>query len=118
MSFNTKVRLVLITSAVALGTAVPAAFAHDTGTWRGDFYTESGGTPDAPAATYSREVMEKKVAPSGLTAAAGTWRGDFYTEASGTPDAPAATYSRQVMEKKVAPSTSIYLTSLPWVSPY
>ncbi len=111
MSFNTKVRLVLLTSAVALAAATGPAIARDTGTWQGDFYTEAGGTPDAPAATFSRQVMEKKIAQSGVTAS-GTWRGDFYTEAGGTPDAPAATYSRQVMEKKVAQSTTIKLASL------
>lgn len=117
MSFNTKVRLVVLTSAVALGAATAPAFAHDTGTWRGDFYTEAGGTPDAPAATYSRQVMDKKVAQGGVTAA-GTWRDGFYTEAGGTPDAPAATYSKQVLDKKVAQSTSIQLASLPSVPAY
>ena len=117
MGINTKVRLVLFTSAVALAAATAPAFAHESGTWLGEFYTEANGTPDAPAATYSRQVMDKKVALSGVTAA-GTWRDGFYTEAHGTPDAPAATYSAQVVSKKVAQSTSISLASLPSVPAY
>ena len=117
MSVNTKVRLVLLTSAVALAAATAPAFAHDAGTWRGDFFTEAGGTPDAPAATYSRQVMDKKSAQSGV-AAAGTWRGVFFTDAGGTPDAPAATYSEQIANKTVAQSTPIKLASLSSVPVY
>lgn len=64
MSFNTKVRLVLLTSAVALAAATAPAFAHESGTWLGEFYTEANGTPDAPAATYSAQVVNEKVAQS------------------------------------------------------
>ena len=117
MKLNTKVRLVLLTSAVALATATAPAFARDAGTWQGDFYTEAGGTPDAPAATYSKQVMENEVAQSGVTAA-GTWQGNFYTLAGGTPDAPAATYAKQVLDKKIAQSNSIQLASLPSVPVY
>jgi hypothetical protein len=117
MSINTKVRLVLLTSAVALAAATAPAFAGDAGTWQGDLYTEAGGTPDAPAATYSKLVMNKKVEQSGVTAA-GTWQGDLYTEAGGTPDAPAATFSKQVLDKKVAQGTSIHMASLPSVPAY
>ena len=117
MSFNTKVRLVFLTSAVALAAASAPVFAHDTGTWQGEFYTEVSGTPDAPAATYSKQVVNRKVAQSGVTAA-GTWRDGFYTEIRGTPDAPAATYSAQVVNKKVAQSTSIKLASLSSVLAY
>ena len=117
MSINTKVRLVLLTSAVALATATAPAFARDAGTWQGDFYTEAGGTPDAPAATYSKQVLEKTVAQSGVTTA-GRWLGDFYTEPLGTPDAPAATYSGQVLGKKVAHSAAIQLATLGSVPAY
>ncbi|GEM_PF-5556362 len=117
MSFNTKVRLVLLASAVAFAAATAPAFAHESGTWLGEFYTEANGTPDAPAATYSRQVMEKRVALSGVTAA-GTWRDGFYAEAHSTPDAPAATYSAQVVNKKVAQSAPIRLASLPSVPAY
>jgi hypothetical protein len=111
MSINTKVRFVLLSSAVALAAATAPAFAGDAGTWQGDFYTAAGGTPDAPAATYSRQVMDKQVEQSGETAA-GTWQGDFYTLAGGTPEAPAATYSKQVLDKIVVDSTPIQLASL------
>jgi len=117
MSINTKVRLVLLTSAVALAAATAPAFARDAGTWQGDFYTAAGGTPDAPAATYSKQVLDNEAAQSGVTAA-GTWQGNFYTLAGGTPDAPAATYSKQVLDKKVAQSISIQLASLPTVPAY
>ena len=112
MSFNTKVKLVVLTSAVALAAAAPSAFAMRAPTSLAGFYTDADGTPDSPAATYSKQVIEKKVAPSNVAAiAAGKWQGDFYTEASGTPDAPAALFSKQVIEKQVAPSTSSEPTS-------
>jgi len=117
MSINTKVRLVLLSSAVALAAATAPAFAGDAGTWQGDFYTAAGGTPDAPAATYSRQVMDKTVEQNRETAA-GTWHGNFYTLAGGTPEAPAATYSKQVLDKIVTDGTPIQLASLTIVPRY
>ena len=111
MSINTKARLVLFSSAVALAAATAPAYAGDAGTWQGDFYTAAGGTPDAPAATYSRQVMDKQVEQGGETAA-GTWQGNFYTLAGGTPEAPAATYSRQVLDNIVTDGTPIQLALL------
>ena len=117
MSINTKVRLVLLSSAVALAAATAPAFAGDAGTWQGDFYTAAGGTPDAPAATYSRQVMDKTVEQNRETAA-GTWHGNFYTLAGGTPEAPAATYSKHVLDKIVTDGTPIQLASLTIVPRY
>ncbi len=69
MSINTKIRLTILASAIALAAAAPAAFA-DSGTWYHGIYTESGGTPDAPAGRYTQEVMQKTIAPSGADSAA------------------------------------------------
>ncbi len=118
MSLNTKVRHVLLTSAIALTVAAPSAFAMHAGTIQGGVYTEAGGTPDAPAATFSRALLEKRVEPSAVVAASGRWQGGFYTEARGTPDAPAATYSKQVIEKNITPSIATHLASQPWVPVY
>ncbi len=116
MSF--KIRIVVLASAAAIATAAPAVFAQDGGKWDGDFFVAEGGTPEAPAATYTRQVMEKFIAPSEPRAASGSWNKDFYTEAAGTPDAPAATYSRAVIQKQAAARAPSALASLPWVPRY
>lgn len=119
MSFNSTIRLVVLTSAVALAATAPAAFAARAATSLGGFYTEAQGTPDAPAATFSRQVTEKKIVASSAAAApAGKWVGNFYTQPNATPDAPSATYSRQVIDKHVAPSTSTNTGSLVSVPAY
>ena len=118
MSVSTKVGIVVFASAAAFTAAAPSAFAADSGKWVGNVYVASAGVPDAPAATYSRKVMDKGVAPSDAPAASGSWNKDFYTYANGTPDAPAATYSRQIVQRMVASSESITLASKSWIPAY
>ena len=106
MSFNTNIRLTVLAAAFALA-AAPSVFAQNAGTWQGGFHTDrSYGAPD-DGARHSKEVMDKKVTPSGVaTADTGTWQGDFHTDRSyGAPDC-AATHSKEVMDKKVPPGGS------------
>jgi len=118
MSVSSKIGIVVFASAAAFTAAAPSAFAADSGKWVGNFYVASAGVPDAPAATYSRQVMDKGVAAGNAPAAGGSWNKDFYTAANGTPDAPAATYSRQVVQRKVATSESSTLASKSWIPAY
>jgi hypothetical protein len=118
MSISTKIGIAVFASAAAFTAAAPSAFAADSGKWVGNTYVASAGTPDAPAATYSRKMMDKVVAPGDASTASGSWRKDLYTYANGTPDAPAATYSRQVMEREVASSESNTPAPKYWVPAY
>ena len=60
MSINTKIRLTILASALALAAATPAAFAQGAGTTdKKGIHTDAGGTPDAPAARHTPEVMKK-----------------------------------------------------------
>lgn len=104
MSINTKMRFTIFASALALAAAVPAAFALDTGTTFRGMHTDPGGTPDAPAAMHTQEVMQKHVASGGMMANAGIWFQGIHTDPGGTPDAPAGRHTREVMHKNVAPS--------------
>ena len=99
--------------------AAPAAFALGTGTTYGGIYTAPGGTPDAPAARYTQQIMQKTVASRDVSADAGTTYRGINLEPRGTPDAPAARYSQEVLQKKVVPSshTSIAV-GLPGVPAY
>ena len=103
MSINTKIRFTILTSALALAAAAPAAFA-DSGTWYHGFHTDAGGTPDAPAARHTQQVMNKKVASGSAPADTGTWNRGFHTDPNGTPDAPAGQHTLEVMQKAFAPS--------------
>ena len=69
MSINTKMRLTILASALALAAAAPAAFAQNAGTWYQGIHTDAGGTPDAPAARHTQQIMQK-IAPSGPASAA------------------------------------------------
>ena len=111
MAINTKIRLTLLASVVALAAAAPSAFA-DYGTWQSGFHTDPGGTPDAPAARHSKQVMDKKIAPSSVAAVnTGSWLGSFHTDPGGTADAPAALHAKEVMAKQLTPGTLSYAAS-------
>ncbi len=119
MSISKKFRLSIIASTVMFAAAAPAAFA-EYGSWDAQgFHTDPGGTPDAPAARHSREVMEKNSAAGSMTANAGTWYQGIHTDPGGTADAPAARHSQEVMQMKVVPSNpAVPDLPKPWVPPY
>lgn len=104
MSINTKTRIAILAAVVAIAAAAPAAFALDAGTSYRGMHTDPGGTPDAPAAMHSQEVMQKMVQSGGMMANTGTWHQSMHTDPGGTADAPAARHSQMVMQNKFAPS--------------
>ena len=60
MFINTKIRLTIPASALALAAAAPAAFAQGAGTTdKSGIHTDAGGTPDAPAGRHTHGVMQK-----------------------------------------------------------
>jgi hypothetical protein len=72
-----------------------------SGTWFGNVHTDAGGTPDAPAGSHSREMMNRaEPQASAGSSLPGTWYRGIHTDAGGTPDAPPASHSRQTMEKQ------------------
>ena len=101
MSINTKTRLTILASVVALAFAAPAAFAQTGTTDKKGIHTEAGGTPDAPAPRHTEKVMKKKVASKSAAApdAGKTDKKGIHTDPGGTPDAPAARHSPEVMKK-------------------
>ncbi len=103
MSVNTKIRLTLLASVVALAAAAPAAFA-DSGTWYQGIHTDPGGTPDAPAARHTEQVMKEKLTAVGAVPDNGKWYQGIHTDPGGTADAPAGRHTPDVMQKKAAPS--------------
>jgi len=104
MFINTKTRLAIL--AVALAAAAPAVFALDAGTTFRGMHTDPGGTPDAPAAMHSQEIMQKNMASGGMMVDMGTWHQGMHTDAGGTADAPAARHSQMLMQKSFAPGGS------------
>lgn len=118
MSINTKIRLTILASVVALAAAAPAAFADSGTTYRG-IHTDPGGTPDAPAARHTEQVMQKQVASVGVALDSGTTYRGIHTDAGGTADAPAGRHTQEVMQKKIAPSgPASAAMELPWVPAY
>ena len=92
MSINTKIRLTVLASALALAAAAPAAFAQGAGTTdKQGFHTDPPtGSADAPPARHSKKVMEKKIVPSKVAPDTGTTdKKGFHTDPStGSADAP------------------------------
>jgi hypothetical protein len=119
MSINTKTRLAILASVVALAAAAPMAFALDAGTTYRGMHTDPGGTPDAPAAMHSQEVMQKMMSSGGRMASTGTWYQGMHTDPGGTADSPAGRHSQMVMQQKFAPGASAPLApAQPWVPNY
>ncbi len=103
MSVNSKIRFTILASAVALAAAAPAAFA-DSGTWYQGIHTDPGGTPDAPAARHTEQVMKEKLTAVGAVPDSGMWYQGIHTDPGGTADAPAGRHAPDVMQKKATPS--------------
>ena len=106
MLFNTKIRLTVLAAAIALASG-SSAFAQDAGKWQGGIHTDPSHGAVDDGARHTKDLMDKKVVPSGGPAAnTGTWQGGIHTDpATGSADAPAARHTKEVMAKQAAPST-------------
>lgn len=78
MSINTKIRLAILASSVALAAAAPAAFA-------GTAYAPEGGKADATAAGNTGQATQGKLVPIG--AVPDTGAASSYKPEGGTTDA-------------------------------
>ena len=67
MTINTKMRLTILASALALVVAAPSAMAQASGTWYGNIHTDPALT-DGVRLSHSRALMEKKIVPSNAAA--------------------------------------------------
>ena len=106
MSFNTKIRLTILASAVALA-AGSSAFAQDAGKWQGGIHTDPSHGAVDDGARHTKQVMDKQVTPGRVAQNAGTWLGSIHTDpTTGSAEAPAARHTKEVMDKTVVPSTS------------
>ena len=104
MTINTKMRLTILASALALVVAAPVAIAQDSGTWYGDWHTDPV-TSEGTITRHSRAIMEKKVAAPAATAQdTGTWYGDMHTDPV-TSEGTITRHSRKLMEQKSVPSS-------------
>ena len=105
MIINTKLRLTILASALALVAAAPVAIAQDSGKWYGNTHTDPA-TPEGLVVRHSRPLMEKTPAtPAATGQEAGTWYGDIHTDPA-TSEGLVIRHSRELMEKKIAPSNS------------
>jgi hypothetical protein len=103
MTFNTKIRLGFLASAVALAFTAPSAYANGDRTMR-NILTDPGSTSGAPAGVRTEQVKKKS---SGVALDAGK-TGGMHTDPGGTPDSPAAVHTPGVMQgtsRGVAPDT-------------
>jgi len=105
MSTNTKIRLTILASVVALAAAAPAAFA-DSGTWYQGIHTDPpNGSLDTPAASHTEYTMNKKIVPSNVAPNTGTWYQGIHTDPpNGSLDTPASSHTEYIMNKKIVPS--------------
>ncbi len=118
MSSKKTIRFTILASALALAAAAPAAFA-DSGTWYQGIHADPGGTPDAPAARHTEQVMKEKLTAYGAVPDAGTTYRGIHTDPGGTADAPAGRHTQVVMQKKAAPiALSLIPLQLPGVPNY
>jgi len=105
MTINTKLRLTILASALALVAAAPVAIAQDSGTWYGDMHTDPV-TAEGLVIRHSRALMEKKIAaPTAIAQGAGTWYGNMHTDPV-TAEGTITRHSRALMERKIVPSTT------------
>ncbi len=105
MTINTKLRLTILASALALAAAAPVAIAQDSGTWYGNMHTDPV-TAEGLVTRHSRELMERKIAaPAAVAQDSGTWYGDMHTDPV-TAEGLVTRHSRELMEKKIVPSKS------------
>ena len=118
MSINTKMRLTILASALALAAAAPAAFAQSAGTTYRGIHTDPGGTPDAPAGRHTQQVMQKQVASYSVAPDTGTWYKGIHTDPGGTPDAPAGRHTQEVMQKIAPSGPASAAMQVSWVPAY
>lgn len=84
MSINTKIRLAILASSVALAVAAPAAFAVGPDTT----YRPEGGTPDATTGKDLEQVLNHKLVPVDVV------------PDSGTPDATSGHETKKIKHMK------------------
>lgn len=104
MTFNSKIRLGFLASAVALAFAAPSAYANGDRSAR-NIITDPGGTSGGPAAVRTEQVKKKS---SGVAPDSGKTVRGLHTDPGGTADSPAAVHTPEVMQKpsrSVAPDT-------------
>ena len=105
MTIQTKMRLSILASALALVVAAPVAIAQGSGTWYGNMHTDPV-TAEGLITRHSRALMQKKVAAPAATAQdSGTWYGDMHTDPF-TAEGLITRHSRALMEKTIVPSTA------------
>jgi hypothetical protein len=113
MTINTKFRLTILASALALAATAPAAFA-DSGVWYRSMHTQSAGTSVAPAAVRGGQSVNNKLASAGVASNTGTWHKNIFSDSyTDSADHPAAGPTKQVMDNKfasagVAPNTGTW----------
>ena len=117
MSFNTKIRLTILASAVALA-ASSSAFALDAGKWQGGIHTDPSYGAVDDGARHTKEVMDKQITPGRVAQNVGTWQGGIHTDASHGAVDDRAPHTKEVMDKMVAPSTSATSATFGWVPNY
>ncbi len=100
MTINTKTRLSILASALALVVAAPVAIAQDSGTWYGDMHTDPV-TAEGLITRHSRELMERKIAaPAAIAQNSGTWYGNMHTDPV-TAEGLITRHSNALMEKTI-----------------
>jgi (2Fe-2S) ferredoxin len=100
MTINTKTRLSILASALALVVAAPAAIAQGSGTWYGNVHTDPI-TSEGLVTRHSRELMEtKSAAPAAVAQNSGTWYGNMHTDPV-TAEGLTTRHSKALMEKKI-----------------
>ena len=105
MTINTKLRLTILASALALAAAAPVAIAQDSGKWYGNTHTDPA-TTEGTTVSHSRALMEKTTATPAATAQdTGTWYGNMHTDPV-TAEGTITRHSRALMERKIVPSTT------------
>jgi hypothetical protein len=93
MSVNTKIRLAILASSVALAAAAPAAFAMVGGTFSSSETTKT----DTTSGNNTEQVAPEKLVPVGAVPDTGT---SSYRPQGGTPDATPGHETKKVKHMK------------------
>ena len=118
MTFNTKIRLTILASAVALAAAVPSAYAQSAGTWQAGIHTDPSHGAVDDGARHTKQVMDKQASSGRVARNAGAWQGGIHTDASRGAIDDRARHTKEVMDKTVAPGTSTVSATIGWVPNY
>lgn len=103
MTINTKMRLTVLASALALVVAAPAAIAQTSGTWYGNVHTDPV-TNEGVSLRHSKALMEQKLAaPAAVAQDSGTWYGNIHTDPA-TNEGVSSRHGKALMDKKIVPS--------------